>query len=427
MKKMHSILLIFALFIISGFFDDSRSLSNHGSIEIILIMFIGGFLTAFTPCVYPLIPVTIGIISSINRENKKSPLLLSLIYASGIIITYTVLGVVAGLGSFTFGNYMGSPLFVWILFIIFFALGLSMTGFYEIQLPQSLTNRIVNIKGSGNTSVFLMGLVAGFVAAPCTGPILASALIYISTGGSPLLGGLYLFSYAAGLSIIFIVAGIFSGLLSKLPKSGRWMIVVRSIFAVAIISYALYLLNSSYGFIDLLNSMDRYHIIASILAIIGFIGGGLTREVDFSPLSHKLVKLIMVIFISIAFLSFSLSNHSEDKIEWITDYDTAINKAKNEKKPVIIDFYATWCAACKDIKNKTIPDRRIQEDAKRFIMIKLDVSSPDEKLSNIEKMYAVSGLPSIIFLDSELNEIKNLRITGFVDADDFLRRMKSVK
>lgn len=427
MKKIGIMLLFIGYIFLTGLAGDKSSLANKGMIETVILMFIGGLLTAFTPCVYPLIPVTIGIITGINKDGKRSPFLMSSVYASGIITTYTTLGIFAGLGSFTFGNYMGNTLFVWFISLIFFALGLAMVGFYEIQIPQSVTNRIFNIRGTGVISIFLMGLVAGFVAAPCTGPILASALIYISTGGSPLLGGIYLFFYALGLSIIFIVAGSFSGLLSKLPKSGRWMTVIRSLFAVAIISYSLYLLNTIYGLIERLNEEDVYHITGVILATIGILGGGLTREVDFSPLREKIIKLIMILFLSFSLLSFMITRQAEDTISWITDYETGMRKAKEEKRPVIIDFYATWCAACKEIKNKTIPDRRVQEEAERFVMIMVDATNPDEKILEIEKRYRVSGLPTIIFMDSELKEIESLRITGFVSADEFLRRMRSTK
>lgn len=427
MKKIGIMFLFIGYMFLTGLADDKSSLANKGIIETVVLMFIGGFLTAFTPCVYPLIPVTIGIITGINKNGKGSPFLISLVYASGIILTYTTLGIFAGLGSFTFGNYMGNTLFVWIISLIFFALGLAMIGFYEIQIPQFIANRIFNIRGTGVISIFLMGLVAGFVAAPCTGPILASALIYIGTAGSPLLGGIYLFFYALGLSIIFIVAGSFSGALSKLPRSGRWMTIIRSIFAVAIISYSLYLLNTIYGLIERLNEKDIYHITGVILAIIGILGGGLTREVDFSPLRQKIIKLIMILSLSFSLLSFMITRQAEDTISWITDYETGKRKAMEENKPVIIDFYARWCAACNEIKNKTIPDPRIQEEAERFVMIMIDATDPDEKTLEIEKTYRVVGLPTIVFMDSELKEIEDFRITGFISADEFVRRMRSVK
>ncbi len=422
MKLNKYFVVFFSLLLLTGFTDTSL-ISDKGVLQIIILMLAGGFLTAFTPCVYPLIPVTIGIISEINKKQNKSPFLMSVIYAAGIVITYTLLGILAGLGSFTFGNYMGNKVFVWILSAIFFLLGLSMTGFYEIRLPGFITDKIVNIRGSGTLSVFAMGLVAGFVAAPCTGPILASALIYISTGGSPFLGGVYLFFYALGLSVIFIIAGSFSGLLKKLPRSGRWMIIIRSIFAIAIMAYSFYLLDSVYGFSGRLNTL-----ISLLFIVAGILAGGLTREADFMPLGIKLLKLAGVLLISAGIIGFfGNSQDKEDRINWIASYEEGIERAKTEKKPVIIDFYANWCAACKDIKKKTFPDDRIQKESERFVMIIIDATNPDEKTAEIEKKYRVSGLPAIIFLDSEQNEIERLRITGFVNADEFLRRMQQVK
>lgn len=419
MSKNFITIVVFTL-VLTGF---NQEFGDKGILQIIALMFIGGFFTAFTPCVYPLIPVTIGIISEINKNYKRSSFFLSLIYALGIVFTYTSLGIVAGLGSFTFGNYMGNPIFVWILAMIFFILGLSMTGFYEIRLPEFITNRLVNIRGSSIISIFAMGLVAGFVAAPCTGPILASALVFISTGGSPLLGGIYLFSYALGLSIIFIIAGTFSGILKRMPRSGGWMVIIRSLFAIVIISYSIYLIDTIYQFSKIVNI---YLSIA--LMITGLILGGLTSEVDFKPIKYKLIKLLGILMISIGIIGiFARSDVDENSIKWIKDYDEGMKLAIESKKPVIIDFYANWCAACKEIKNKTLVDKRIQRESERFVMIMIDATEPDEKISELEKRYRISGLPAIIFLDSNQNEVNRLRVTGFISADEFLRRMKEVR
>lgn len=423
MRRILCLVTIFLSFVFNTAFIDSFELSDKGVFQVIVLMFLGGFLTAFTPCVYPLIPVTIGIISEINRNYNKSPLLMSTIYGSGIIITYTSLGVIAGLSSLTFGSYMGNPIFIWFIAILFFLLGLSMTGFYELKLPYFITSRITNIKGSGILSVFTMGLLAGFLAAPCTGPILASALIYIGTGHSPILGGVYLFFYALGLSIIFIITGTFSGVLKRLPKSGKWMVTIRSLFAVAIISYSIYLIGTIYDFFDYITP-----ILSVFLTLLGISIGGLTSEADFKPIKVKIIKLTGILLISIGIIGLiGISQKREDKIKWITDYNMGMHTATSLKKPVIIDFYANWCAACKDIKKKTFPDERIQRESERFVMIFIDATNPDEKIFEIEKIYRVSGLPTIIFLDSNQKEIEKLRVTGFVNSEEFLRRMKEVR
>jgi len=421
MKRLTTF-VIFSI-LLMGFSSEAISLSDRGVFQIILIMFAGGFLTAFTPCVYPLIPVTIGIIAEVNKNYKSSAFLMSVIYASGIIVTYTALGIIAGLGAFTFGNYMGNPISVSIIALIFFILGLSMLGFYEINLPESITRRILNIRGSNLVSLFAMGLVSGFVAAPCTGPILASALLYISTGGSPILGGLYLFSYASGLSIIFIIAGSFSSVLNKLPRSGRWMIVTRSIFGISIITYSFYLIDTLLNFTDKIST-----VVAVILLIAGIAGGGLTMEADFKPLKIKLLKLLMAVIISIGILTMLSGEKVEaDNIKWVKDYDEGMRVATQNRMPVIIDFYANWCAACKEIKKKTLTDRDIQKESERFVMIMIDATNPDDRITELEKRYNVQGLPAIIFLNSQQKEIESLRVTGFIDSKEFLKRMKEVK
>ena len=203
-----------------------------------LIVFAGGILTSLTPCVYPLIPITVSIFGANESAGLFKSLLLSVVYVLGIVVTYSILGVAVASTGAVFGQIMANPWVVGFISLILVSLGLSMFGVFEIRLPYTVQNRLNSVGGTGFAGAFAMGTVAGVIAAPCTGPALAVVLTYIATTGSLFLGFWLMFTYALGMGLLFIGIGTFSGMLSALPRSGGWMYVLENIFGIAIITMA---------------------------------------------------------------------------------------------------------------------------------------------------------------------------------------------
>lgn len=207
-----------------------------------LIVYAGGVLTSFTPCVYPMVPITVGIIGAMTEQSKLKGFLLSVFYVLGIAITYSALGVFAAMTGRFFGQISTNP---WILLMVanvIILFGLAMLDVYEIPIPGFLRNLRTSGHAGGFAGVLLLGLVSGFVAAPCTAPVLGVLLAYVATNQSPVIGGSLLFVFALGMGTLLILVGTFTSVLVSLPKSGKWMVAVKKVMGFLLILIGEYFL-----------------------------------------------------------------------------------------------------------------------------------------------------------------------------------------
>lgn len=219
-----------------------RTLGEQGLLSALLLVFLAGFLSSLTPCVYPLIPITISLFGASGAKGRMHGFSLSLVYVLGIALTYSVLGVLAALFGTVFGGAMQHPAVILSLVALFGVLGLSSVGLFDMRLPGDLQTKLNGVGGAGYLGAFLMGLVAGVIAAPCVGPIVAGVLLYVARQQDVVLGGGMLFVFALGLGVIFVVLGTFSSLLNKLPRAGGWMESVKVVFGAVFFGMALYYL-----------------------------------------------------------------------------------------------------------------------------------------------------------------------------------------
>lgn len=225
-----------------------QTLDERGWFWALLLVFLGGIATSLTPCVYPLIPVTVGVFGATKTDSRLHALLLSLTYVGGMVVTYTALGVVAAMTGGLFGAALQSPWVIGGIALLFVALSFSMLGLFELRLPASLQNRLSNAGRSGWTGALVMGLVAGLIAAPCVGPVLAGVLLFVAENREPLIGAVLLSTFALGMGVLFIVIGTFSGLVQRMPTSGTWMEVVKAVFAIIFIALAVFYLAPHFPF-----------------------------------------------------------------------------------------------------------------------------------------------------------------------------------
>ena len=242
---------------------------DHGYFLAFATVFVGGFLTSLTPCVYPLISVTVSIFGA--REDSISrprAMALASCYVAGIAVTYTSLGVGFALTgrALGFGSFLANWKVVLPLALVFLVMASSMFGAFELSLPTGLQTRLSSVGGKGFGGAFLMGLVGGIIAAPCTGPVLASILAYVATTRSVALGGSLLFTYAIGMGVLFFVVAAFA---SALPKSGRWMEAVKSVFGIVMVVAALYFLRNVWPTLGRLGEHSPRFIIMSAVAVRG--------------------------------------------------------------------------------------------------------------------------------------------------------------
>lgn len=394
-------------------------IAEKGLFLTLILLFVGGLALNLTPCVYPLIPITISYFGAQVSNNKAQKIIMALVYVLGMSVTYSVLGLVAALTGGLFGSLLQNPLVVIAIVLVMLALALSMFGLFELRIPQS----IANFSGKNRQGYFgtaLMGLTVGFIAAPCIGPFVLGLLVYVGQIGSPFMGFLMFFVLAMGLGFPYIFLAIFSGSITKLPRSGVWMEGVKTIFGFVMLGLAIYIAQP-------LMSVEVYEIVFPLFLIFaGFYLIVIDRKaIEASGFTR--VKYIIAIGAIIAGsmnIQFNEEQPLAGKYDWQdltaqTQIDASI--AKSEGKPTIIDFYADWCAQCKELDKYTYTDAKVIELSKKFNNIKVDLTKENQEITD---RYKILGLPVVAFIDKDGKEIQELRITGFVKPDEFLLIME---
>ncbi len=393
----------------------TSALESNGILVGLLFVFLGGLALNLTPCVYPLIPITIGYFGG-QSEGKTSKLFfMGLLFMLGMAVTYSVVGVVTSLTGAVFGSLLQNPIVILIIVAIFFVLSLSMFGVYEFKMPDAWVAKAGGAKG-GMFGAFFMGLTMGIVAAPCIGPFVLGLVTYVATKGDPLFGFLMFFVLALGLGLPYLFLAIFSGKIKNLPRAGLWMDAVKHIFGLILIAMALYFL------IPLLPK----EVSGYVLPIFGIIAALYLLLFDKAANSVKRFRIFKIVFSFLVILLsiYSLIPSDKKGIDWTPYSETALNAIAG-RRGVIIDFYADWCIPCKELDALTFSDPKVIELSKKFGTFKADMTkSLAPEVSTLREKYKILGVPTVLILDSKGNE-KN-RITGFIDAQEFYQLINSV-
>ncbi len=432
---------------------DASALLNSGQLFIAAgVIFLGGFLTSLTPCVYPLIPITVGVFGARQADSKGRALLLTTSYVVGMGAVFSALGVFAALSGRAFGSVLGNTWVIVGLAVFMLVLATSMFGAFELALPSSLATRLNGVGGGGVIGAFLMGSVAGFLAAPCTGPVLTGVLAWVSQTRDPVLGAGLLFIYAMGIGVPFFLIGVFT---VRLPKSGVWMEWVKSVFGVALLAMAVgYLRDAFPGFRDFVltaaSQLGRTGAVTlgAVLAFVGVAVGAI--HLSFKEGKQWVLKGAGVAALLVAFLVRMAAPAAQLPVEPRPDgaphavfawamtfkaeqsksadpFEAVLAKAKADCKPVMIDFFADWCAACKELDEYTYTAPMVVAEAERFVKVKVDGTDDHEVLDVLYERFGVKGLPTVAFIDPMGQVLKAPKVTGFLAAKDFLAEMKKVE
>ena len=397
----------------------SEVIEESGLFYTFIFIFLGGLALNLTPCVYPLIPITISYFGGQSEGNKSALVLRAVFYVLGMSITYSILGVLASLTGSLLGSALQNPLVLIFIALVMTGLALSMFGLYEIRVPQSLA--ILGSKSrTGYLGTLFMGLTVGLIAAPCIGPFVLGLLTYVSEIGDPVLGFWMFFVLAMGLGIPFLILGIFSGAATRLPQSGAWMIWVRNIFGFILIGMAIYFLE------PLFPGDTFYYMTLAVLSIVAGIYVGWLDKNTGTKAFRITRYLVGVLFILIGvYFLLPADTDRGNQIAWQGYTAAELEWAKESNKPVIIDFYADWCIPCKELDKFTFGDERVIQRSKQFVTIKADLTRfQSEETNNLRTKYRIKGVPTIVFLNKNGREIENLRLTGFEEVDQFIERMQ---
>jgi thiol:disulfide interchange protein DsbD len=386
----------------------------------LLGIFLGGLALNLTPCIYPLIPITVSYFGGRSQKFSAHVLIHGVLYICGLAVTNSVLGVSAALSGEMIGTALQNPFVVVFIAGLMLALALSFFGFWEFRLPGGLT-KVASKNYGGFFGTFFMGLTLGIVAAPCLGPFILGLLTYVGQKRDPLLGFLYFFVLSIGMGLPLSVLAIFSGAIHKLPMSGDWMIWVRKLLGWVLVGMAAYMLRFLIP-----HDMGDVMLIAGVAVVAGIHLGWLERTGGAVRRFGYLKKALGIILIGLG-ISYPLyASQERAGIRW-TPYDQAlIASAAQEQKPAILDFSADWCIPCKELEHLVFKDPEIIKLARRVVALRLDLTQDEEEHEEILKQYEVRGVPTVVFLNRDGEELKDLRIESFVGKDVFLARLKGL-
>ena len=428
--------------------DRSAAALQSGSLLRVIGMFLlGGLLLSFTPCVLPMLPILSSIIVGQGAPvSRARGFTLALAYSMGMAMVYTAAGVVAGLLGSGFAAALQNPWVLGSFALLLSVLALSMFGVWEFQMPGFIQDKVNNasnqLKGGRHIGVFLMGGLSALLVGPCVAAPLAGALVYISQTRDVLLGGAALFALAAGMSVPLLLLGLSAG--SLLPRAGRWMEQVKTFFGVVLIAVALWLVSPVLPTGALMFLIGAAALILAIclgafeagkpralkaggalvaLWSIAMIGGALSGgDSVLQPLRHLARGTGSAL--PMASAEAAAATPTFERITTVAQLDAAL---ASTDRPVMLDFYADWCVACKEMEHLTFADPAIAARLRQARLLQADVTANSADAKALLKRFQLFGPPGILFFDAKGRELAAARTIGFLPADEFAQRLDRAK
>lgn len=357
---------------------------KRGMAYLFVFVFLAGVLTSLTPCLLPMLPLTIAVIGKgHSHDDKLKKFINALTYVFGIATTYSLLGILAASSGALFGNILSNTWTQICFGAAFIFMGFAQFGLFEFQTPLGLQNYFHKLSRATG-GIFLSGLLSGLIASPCVGPVLVGILTFIANTQNLLLGFGLMFTYALGLGQLLIVLGVSSSLLYKFPRSPWIMKLSKTILGFALIASGLFYLSLVWPKING-NSKNSSN----------------TQTTSPGANSHQLL--------------------------WSDYSDKTLEEAKKLGKPIIIDFFADWCLACHELDEKTFSQAEIQELLKDFVLIRFDATNDSPLLGELRSRYQIVGLPTVLFFDHTGKWKKELTLNEFESVEKFKVRLQKIK
>ena len=386
----------------------------------LLAIFVGGLALNLTPCIYPLIPITVSYFGGKSENIKNQTIFHGILYLLGLATTNSILGVSAALSGGMLGAALQNPGVIIFITGIMVALAFSFFGFWEIRVPAVLS-KIASKNYKGYFCTFFIGLTLGIMAAPCIGPFVLGLLTYVGQMGDPFLGFLYFFTLSIGMGLPLCILAIFSGNLDRLPRSGDWMIWVKRLMGWVLIGAAAYFIKPLIPY-PALNSvlLPIIFIIAGIqVAWLDKTGLGFSKFLYFKKIVGTFIALMGLVCLISAF-------QPKEEVLWQPYREENISKAIEEKKPIILDVYADWCLPCKELDARVFRDQEVVQLSKHFAMLRLDLTNRHPQQDEILHQYQIRGVPTMLFFNNKGIEEKALRIESIVSSREFLNKMEAL-
>ncbi|AFV97164.1 hypothetical protein B649_04250 [Candidatus Sulfuricurvum sp. RIFRC-1] len=429
--------------------DQIAQVIQGGSLWFIILSFFGfGLLLALTPCVFPMIPIISSVILAQGKGmGAKRAFFLSLVYVLSMAVAYTIAGVLAGLFGANLQAAFQTPWVITLFALIFVLLALSMFDVYELQIPNFIQSRLSKMgsQRSGVIGIAIMGFLSALIVGPCVAAPLAGALIYIGQTGDALLGGVALFSLSIGMGIPLLIVGTTSG--KFMPKPGMWMDIIKAVFGVMLLGIAIWMIGRV---LDENTTLLLWGGLAIFVAINMNALEPLGEHPSWSSRANVKALGFMVLLYGISLLIGGMAgaknplhpldpflpNHDSmpsvvqpqhktfEKITSIEELDAIL--AENKGKKVMVDFYADWCSACKELEEKTFSNEAVKSAMDNYVLVQVDLTANDEAARAISSKYSIFGPPAILFFDENGERIKSADIIGFKTSDEFLKHLGAI-
>ncbi len=404
-------------------FDATAFVNRYGYILAFIAMYILGLGLTLTPCIYPIIPITIGFFGAQSGGRWTRQLLAASVFGVGIAISYATVGTVAAFS----GSLMGAALQnMWVLVALAtlcVVMGLNAFGAFEFRLPGWFMNLAGGSSRKGIVGAAVMGLTMGIASAPCLAAFIISLLAFVGQKGDPILGFSMFLMLGLGLATPFVALGTFSGMVHKIPKSGDWLVYAKKVMGSLLFAAALYFLNTIIPG-SIFNSIVLVSLVAAGL-YFGFFEKTPVKTIVFRFIRLALGAIFLGVSLWWGMPAGEIAQGSG--INWQPYSEAALDQAKGSGRPVVIDFFADWCIPCKGLDKFSFSDQEVIRLSKDFVMLKADLtrgSSPEAKL--LLKRYDIKGVPTIVFIGPDGREQEDLRIVQFEPASEVLSRLEKL-